>query len=318
MFQLKIMVSIVTHWFTPHYTNNHRPKVLQPMGLSVVVAVFLMVQTSLQLMRLSPAIPGGFVLGYASSISSSEVVELTNIEREKIGLSPLTVNAKLSEAATAKAAHMFQHDYWAHIAPDGTSPWTFIKHSGYAYTVAGENLARDFSDSASMVQAWMNSPTHKDNIVHKKYTEIGIAVVNGKLGGVETTLVVQMFGTPTTAVARTSESGARSDRPVAQKPVEDTEVKILEVNQLEPAPPPIQAEVLSSQAQPKKHLISPLTVTKVTASGLIIMLVLVLTYDAVFMSKKNLPRKTGNNLAHLGLFTIILLIIFAVSQGKVL
>ena len=46
--------------------------------------------------------------------------------------------------------------------------------------------------------AWMNSPTHRDNVLRKDFTEVGFAVVDGTLGGEQTTLVVQMFGKPST------------------------------------------------------------------------------------------------------------------------
>ena len=324
------MASLVRHWFTPHYTNNHRPKLLQPAGLAVVVGLFLLVQTSLQLLRLSPTLPVGFVLGYASNISPSQVLDSTNAKRAEAGLPALTVNEKLNQAAQAKAADMFADDYWAHVAPDGTTPWVFIKNAGYSYSVAGENLARDFGDTGSMMQAWMDSPTHRANIVHQKYTEIGIAVVNGKLQGVETTLVVQMFGMPSTLTARTSDQGAQSNKAIATKPqatvvpqptiVPEPTVRPLEIAALEPQ----QAPTTFMQAQPTPEvksstvMVSPLTITKIISSMMIVMLVLVLVYDVIMSSKKKLPRKVGNNWAHVGLFAVVLLIIIIISQGKVL
>ena len=64
---------------------------------------------------------------------------------------------------------MIAKNYWAHNAPDGASPWSFFKNVGYRYLYAGENLARDFGDSASVVNAWMNSPTHRDNLLSGRY-----------------------------------------------------------------------------------------------------------------------------------------------------
>lgn len=324
------MVSLVVHWFAPHYTNNHRPKLLHPAGLSMVVGLFLLVQTTLQLLRLSPALPGGFVLGYASSISPSQVIEMTNAKRSEAGLPPLTVNEKLNQAAQAKAAHMFAHDYWAHIAPDGTTPWVFIKNAGYGYSVAGENLARDFSDTSSMMGAWMDSPTHRANIVHQKYTQIGIAVVDGKLGGVETTLVVQMFGTPSTLTAKTSDQAARSDKVIATKPqptvlpqqadVPEPTVHPIEIAALEPqlTQSNLVAKAVAPEVKSASSMISPLAVTKAISGILIVLLVLVLTYDSFISSRRKLPRRVGNNWAHIGLFGLVLLIIIAMTQGKVL
>ncbi len=313
------MVSLITHWLTPYYTNNHRPRILQPVGLSVVVGLFLLFQTTLQLLSMTPSIPGGFVLGYASSISPSQVLEQTNAERAQAGLSPLVVNEKLNQAALAKANHMFQNDYWAHVSPDGTTPWVFIKNAGYAYSVAGENLARDFGDTPSMVKAWMNSATHKANIVHSKYSQTGIAVVDGKLQGVETTLVVQLFGFPSGLVPQTSAQGARSD--VSVQVLTTPAPTTIPIAQLEPAKPLPRMETASLDAKvdlAQPTLVSPLTITKVVASILITLLVLVLTYDLLLASKRRLPRRVGNNWAHIGLFSMVLLVIVVITQGKVL
>lgn len=316
------MVSFITHWLTPHYTNNHRPRLLQPVGLSVVVGLFLLFQTTLQLLSATPSLPGGFVLGYASSISPSQVLEKTNAERAQAGLPPFVVNEKLNQAALAKANHMFQNDYWAHVAPDGTSPWVFIKNAGYAYSVAGENLARDFGDTSSMVRAWMNSATHKANIVHQKYTQTGIAVVDGKLQGVETTLVVQLFGLPSGLVPQTSDQGAQSDKVVQKQAVQATPAPTaVPIAQLEPVQPLPRMETTSLRAKSdleQPTMVSPLTVTKVVASLLITLLVLVLAYDLLAASKRKLPRRVGNNWAHIGLFSVVLLIIVVITQGKVL
>lgn len=133
---------------------------------------------------------------YATDINVVDLHLLANQEREKAGLSPLSLNAKLSEAAQNKANHMIANDYWDHYAPDGTTPWSFIKASGYDYKTAGENLAEGFSYSSDVVAGWMNSPTHKANVLKDSYVDVGYAVLNGVILGEKTTLVVAMYGAP--------------------------------------------------------------------------------------------------------------------------
>lgn len=133
---------------------------------------------------------------YLSEISSSKVIELTNKERTTLGLSTLTSNALLTQAAYAKAQDMLSLDYWSHVSPDGKEPWDFIRASGYEWSVAGENLAKGFRSSEAVLAAWMASVKHKENILKAAYTEIGVAVVTGKLQGRQTILVVQMLGAP--------------------------------------------------------------------------------------------------------------------------
>ena len=129
-----------------------------------------------------------------ASVSGSSLVALANASRTKDGLSILTTNAKLESAARAKANDMFANQYFAHTSPQGKTPWNFISDAGYSYVYAGENLAIGYTDSAELHNDWMNSPTHRENIMNPNYREIGLASVDGVYEGTHTTIVVQEFG----------------------------------------------------------------------------------------------------------------------------
>ena len=131
-----------------------------------------------------------------ATILPATVIDLTNSERERSAASTLRRNEQLDAAAQQKAEHMAAEGYFAHYSPDGVTPWHWFAESGYEYVHAGENLAVHFTDSRSMVQAWMDSPTHRDNIVNEQFTEIGVGTARGRYQGYETTFVVQLFGTP--------------------------------------------------------------------------------------------------------------------------
>jgi uncharacterized protein YkwD len=134
-----------------------------------------------------------------STVLPAVVVQLTNAERANLGESSLRRNSTLDKAAQMKAQHMANNEYFSHYAPDGTSPWYWFDKSGYTYAHAGENLAIHFTDSDEVVEAWMNSPTHRANIVGSQYTEIGVGTAKGKFDGYDTVYVVQLFGTPAVA-----------------------------------------------------------------------------------------------------------------------
>lgn len=133
-----------------------------------------------------------------ASVVNAVLVDLTNTDRAAYNLGGLTVNPLLQKAAQAKADDMAAKSYFAHKSPEGLDSWHWFKQAGYDFQHAGENLAVDFSDSADVERAWMNSPTHRENILNGKYTEIGIATAAGYHNGRPTTFVVQMFGTPRT------------------------------------------------------------------------------------------------------------------------
>ncbi|MFN3188580.1 MAG: CAP domain-containing protein [Candidatus Paceibacteria bacterium] len=124
------------------------------------------------------------------------VATLTNAEREKYAVAPLSRSATLDAAAKMKAEHMAAEEYFAHDSPGGITPWYWFERAGYVYAHAGENLAIHFQDSDEVVKAWMNSPTHKANVIGAQYTEIGIGTAKGKYRGHPTVFVVQLFGTP--------------------------------------------------------------------------------------------------------------------------
>jgi len=119
---------------------------------------------------------------------------MVNKERMDAGLKPLKINDKLNQAAQQKAQDMINNDYFAHTSPSGTTPWYWFDRVGYKYVAAGENLAKDFTDSKYLHQAWMKSLSHRNNILNSKYQEIGIAVIEGKINGKDTVLAVQLFG----------------------------------------------------------------------------------------------------------------------------
>lgn len=120
--------------------------------------------------------------------------ELTNKERTNLGLTGLVLDPKLNASALNKCSDMVTNNYWAHDSPTGVDPWYFIG-TQVDYQAAGENLAYGLKDSRSVVDAWMASPSHKDNIVKPEYTNIGFGIcsspnfVNDGLR----TIVVQHF-----------------------------------------------------------------------------------------------------------------------------
>lgn len=136
------------------------------------------------------------VLGLSTKLNGTEIIRLINLERAKKGLAAVTSNEKLNQAARAKGESMFAQNYWAHVAPDGTQPWQFISESGYAYQSAGENLARDFSDEKKLMAGWLNSPTHKANILNGNFSETGVAILDGEIDGEPVLLVVSLFAQP--------------------------------------------------------------------------------------------------------------------------
>ncbi len=304
------VLKFLKHFFVPHESNNQKAKILHPKSLGIIAAFLVIFQLFISFGNTS--FPQ--VLGYAANISPADVIRLTNDQRAANGLSPLAENTALDSAALAKGNDMLAKGYWAHFAPDGTSPWSFFTSFGYKYQYAGENLARDFSDAGSAVSAWMNSPTHKENILNPHYKEVGIGVVEGSLAGADTTIIVQFFGAALTSapsIPLTKAKEAATEKPASQSAVSGP-IPILAVATPSPTP---QAETIPSVS---KSISSPFAFTKNLSLGVVGLLLLVLSVDLIVVRHKRIARIGGRTLAHIAYLGMILAVILILKAGQII
>lgn len=209
--------------FIPCQGNEYRSKFLEA---TFYLVIFLLVLKIF-------SIP--FLIYFPKSslfadITKTALINLVNQERESLGLQTLNENIILNQAAYLKAEDMMENDYFSHQSPEGFSPWYWFKKVGYDYKLAGENLAIGFLDSEEVHQAWLDSFSHKDNLLNPNYQEIGIGVVKGDFQNNETTVVVQLLGAPQAPiVSLTQEEGIEEGEILPQEelssPVQETEVK---------------------------------------------------------------------------------------------
>jgi hypothetical protein len=304
------------HFFIPHQTNNHRAKALHIDSLLVYILLFALFNLGVRAMH--KAAPD--VLGYATDINVEQLLTDTNTQRQEAGLGPLTLNSTLSVAAANKAADMFAKNYWAHDSPTGTTPWDFIIGAGYHYSVAGENLAKNFSDSQGVVDAWMASPSHRANLLKTNYRDVGFAVINGTLNGEETTLVVQMFGTTPEELAEITPAVPTT----APKPVVVSQ-EAASANAPAPVVQPVTQQ--SAAAQPAVNgfqsvLTQPLlnipTVSRDFVFAFVGILMGVLLIDAWVASRRRVVRVAGHNIAHILFLSALFILITGVSRGRLL
>ena len=132
----------------------------------------------------------------ASALSPSTIIAVTNQSRKANNAGKLLEDAALDRAAQNKADDMATVGYFSHVAPSGKNSWDWFRSIGYYYLNAGENLAMNFTSNATLESAWMNSPTHRANIIKPVYTRTGVGIARGLYMGKPTTFVVQFFATP--------------------------------------------------------------------------------------------------------------------------
>ena len=103
-----------------------------------------------------------------------EVVRLVNAQRVQNGLKPLAENWELSRVARYKSADMAGKRYFSHESPTYGSPYQMMRSFGISFRFAGENIAYGQRTPAEVVNAWMNSSSHRANILSSSYTQIGV------------------------------------------------------------------------------------------------------------------------------------------------
>lgn len=289
------MRKFLHQFFLPHEHNNFRPKLLHHKFLVIIIVFFLSVQLGLQ--KAKTTFPT--VLGATTDISVQRLLDLTNSKRQQQGLSALSLNEKLSKAAFSKGESMFAKNYWAHNAPDGTTPWYFIRQAQYDYVYAGENLARGFTKSDDIIEAWMESPTHKENMLSPNYRDIGFAVLEGKLMEEQTTLVVEMFGnTESVPLAKQTET-------LPKNPPQIIVEKTVVLGQV--------PSILRNSPVIDVGLISWYIVV-----GTLSVFIVVLFADAIFVERKKIIRFVGHNADHIVFLSFVLLFVLLIKQGVIL
>ncbi len=301
------MKKFLRHFFTPHLTNNYRPKLLHPQILVLLILFFFSLGILTSFTRQSyPS-----VLGITSQISIDQLLILTNQQRQNNNLPPLSLNGSLSSAALAKGNYMFEKNFWSHIAPDGTTPWYFIRSAGYNYLYAGENLARGYDSASGVVDAWMASPSHRENVLSPNYKEVGFAVLDGNLTGENTILVVEMFGArgESESASVPSQQVESSTPQVASSPADQKETKpeTEEIKKVEPVQPTPAAPLINAQ-----------TFSSNLAMTTVVIFMFVLILDMIIIERKKIIRFVGHNLDHVLLFALIGILLLVVLKGYVL
>ena len=227
----------IVHTVIPHEKNKNVPHLLQKEFVALlsifVIILFFFNQNNFAIIR---------GLNLTGAIYPAVLADLTNEDRAEEGVPALAWSETLENAARMKAEDMIKNSYFAHTSPLGITPWHWLREANYSFIYAGENLAIDFRESARVEGAWLNSPTHRANVLNSRFTEIGIMALDGVFEGRNTTFVVEFFGKPagvkvaeastdtTVSEAIAPEKEIVADPEVAGATAEGTEVKTPKTN----------------------------------------------------------------------------------------
>ena len=313
------MINLLRHLFLPREANNYRSGFLHHKILLSFILFF--VSAGILTYAIRTNFPS--VLGLSADISTQQLLILTNQQRQNNNLSALTDNTELDQAAANKATDMFNKNYWAHNAPDGTTPWTFIKGAGYNYVYAGENLARGFNNASDVVTAWMNSPEHRKNVLSPNYQNVGFSVATGKLSGEDTVLIVEMLGS--TNLGGPEALGSNTPPVVAvapSSPVVTNNVKT--ANPEAPAVSTTPASIVQTGSSNLlgvsviKPLINSHSFVSLSAGTILSLFIFVLILDMVIIKRKKIVRFVGHNLDHVLFLGVMLIVVIILLKGAII
>ncbi len=198
-------------YFLAHKGNFYKPAIFAAESVLAILLV-LVVFESAYIFHVNVVTKN---TDFTAAVLPAALSILTNTDRSAQGLGQLEYDSRLSKAAQEKANDMAINGYFSHVSPTGKTPWYWLDQMGYKYDYAGENLAVNFTDSQDVQTAWMNSPSHRDNILKREYTKSAIAVSQGMYQGQPVTFVVQLFAKP----SATSFPVAPIKTPVSKTPV---------------------------------------------------------------------------------------------------
>ncbi len=180
------------HHIVPSQHNAYHPHLLRGSWFGFFIALTLVIEgflvTNLMVRQSSQ--------NFLAAVVPGEIIALTNTQRNQNSILILRENSALNAAAQAKANDMAFKGYFSYANPGNVTPWTWIDNAGYSYQTAGENIAVRFLDSKEVLNAWMNSPSHRANIVKGSYADVGAGVAQGMYHGKPATYVVEYFAAP--------------------------------------------------------------------------------------------------------------------------
>lgn len=244
---LFMIKNLLRDFLIPCQENDFKPRILETQFFFILLGLLI----GLKILTLASFL-GNFGATIFNQISQGDIYVLTNDARTANGIGKLQVSSKLEAAAQLKLADMFQNGYFAHISPIGINPWHWFDKANYNYKVAGENLAMSFMSSNDVMNAWLNSESHRKNLLLNDFQEIGIAVGSGIINGQQTVVVVQEFGTPRTQILAVQTKSVSQKNPTAT-PKPSVILKI--------SPTPRVTSKLTPKVIPKPSLIPKISLT---------------------------------------------------------
>ena len=308
------MIKWLKNHFIPYTGNKYRPNIFSNSNTFAIVVLLLCFEFAF-------FVTPHFIIKYQpAAVVVAVLDELTNKERNQNNLSILKENSLLARAAEMKAKDMVTKNYFAHTSPEGLTPWHWLDQVGYKYDYAGENLAVNFNDTQDVTGAWMNSPTHRANIIKSNYTEMGSGVATGTYKGRESIFAVQIYANPVVDATIIKKMSTSSNISFAQNEVTNSsqiqeEGKVLGTTSVV-VTPIVDERILTEKNSDKISLLEKLFISPRRTTNIVLISVLIFILLAFLLNifvKVNIQYLSTIINGFIIIALIIIIVLFNIS-----
>lgn len=190
---IKISFGLLCLFFVSLYSISSAVRNYSLITLSIPSISEIDLPPPLQLTQLSSSVLG------AQAFDATDIVTYVNLEREKRAIAPLRMNSTLTKAAQMRADVILKHQNFSHQDPyEGIELSTVMPKLGYRYSYASENIGMGGVSGDNFVKGFMNSTSHRENLLNKDLIDTGIAVVTGQYQNYYVNIAVEIFAIPST------------------------------------------------------------------------------------------------------------------------
>ncbi|MDZ4243836.1 MAG: CAP domain-containing protein [Candidatus Doudnabacteria bacterium] len=303
----------IANFFIASEENGYRPRVLSYWAFIIYGLILLALRLFL-----------GILPADSSAVESQTLMALVNEERNNRNIPQLITHSSLMVAAAQKSRDMIDRDFFNHVNPDGNYIWGNIINAGYyPYKILGENLALDFATAEGMIKAWLDSPTHRENLLRLEFINQGMSALYGDYQGRYTNLTTNLFGALVSEQSSPPATQTTEPQPI---PTPQVKAETPAVAQKNPTPEPrpkeeektIPEETTNPVASPAsepiptppspKHLLPVFEWSRTIFTSFGIFMLLILSIDSVIVNRRELEVPRSHSSYHFFGFTLIVLV----------
>ena len=293
----------IANFFIASEANGYRPPMLSYWAFIIYGLILIVFRLYL-----------GTLPANSSAVDSEPLMRLVNQERSNRNIPQLITHQSLMITAAEKSQDMIDRDFFNHVDPDGNYVWGKVIAAGYyPYTILGENLALDFATAEGMIKAWIDSPTHRENLLRREFVNQGMAALYGDYQGRYTNLTTNLFGALALTPSPVEQTESTKPQVKSEIPANQESSQPAPKQQTEKTEPtkPTETSAPVQPPLPEKAPLKPLPIfmlSRIVFTSFGIFMLLILSIDSIIINRRELAVYRSHSSYHFFGFTLIVLV----------